>query len=180
MELAALLIEIILSLDPIPSLAAPRIPFPADVSWLLHVDRNSKSYEKMSQVLQGCGQRDNNPWVLWKSRSSSLPLSSSKLPALLSPLKDAKSTNRCLTPTKCRMLRAIKMMKIQFLSSEDHCLEVMVGAMTPALCQQRRSREERRGLWELLSPIWRQDGLTILVFLEHFQLARYHLSAYMY
>ena len=63
MELAALLTEISLSLDPIPSLAAPRIPFPADVSWLLHVDRNSKSYEKMSQVLQGCGQRGNNPWV---------------------------------------------------------------------------------------------------------------------
>jgi len=60
---ATLLIEISHSLDPIPSLAAPSIPFPADVSRLLHVDRKSKSYEKMSQVLQGCGQRDN-PWVL--------------------------------------------------------------------------------------------------------------------
>ena len=142
---AALLIEISHSLDPIPSLAAPSIPFPVDVSRLLHVDRKSKSYEKMSQVLQGCGQRDNHPWVLWKSRSSSLLLGSSKLPALLSPLKDAKSTNRCCTPTKCQMLRAIKMMKIQFLSSEDHCLEVMVGAMTPALGPLEEVKRGERG-----------------------------------
>ena len=149
MKLAALLIEISHSFDPIPSLAAPSIPFLADISWLLHVDRKSKPYEKMLQVLQGCGQRDTNPQVLWKSRSLSLLLSSSKLPALLSPLKDAKSTNRCCTPTKCQargqMLRAIKMMKIQFLSSKDHCLEVMVGAMTPALGPEEEVNRGERG-----------------------------------
>lgn len=43
------------------------------------------------------------------------------------------------------MLRAIKMMKIQFLSSEDHCLEMMVGAMIPALGPEKEVNRGERG-----------------------------------
>lgn len=37
------------------------------------------------------------------------------------------------------------MMKIQFLSSEDHFLEVMVGAMTPALGPEEEVNRGERG-----------------------------------